>query len=103
MPNSNSHLNFFKKETRIRRGRRRRRKRRKRRRERRRGRRGRRRRRRNGRGGERGRGGRSGGGRKSRQCDGLNNGPPKVRHIPSPRTCEYVTFLGRKDFADVIK
>lgn len=29
--------------------------------------------------------------------------PPKYAHALMPRTCEYVTFYGKRDFVDVIK
>ena len=36
-------------------------------------------------------------------CGRLNNTPPQNVHILVPRTCEYATFHGKRDFADVIK
>ena len=35
-------------------------------------------------------------------CGGLNRGPKEI-HVLMPRTCEYVTLHGRKNFANVIK
>ena len=35
-------------------------------------------------------------------CDGLSNGPSKDTHVLISRACEYVTFHGKKDFANAI-